>query len=417
MNRKVDIMLFGVLTFVMGGLSGAAVWAVLKIMHLGMVLLWETIPQALGLSDALGYTMAVCIVGGLIIGLWQRRHGILPDDMHQVMGRIKAEGGYPYDKLPVIAVSALLPLIFGGAIGPEAGLSGFIAGLCTLIGDRLKYKGDRVAAMAETGFAATLGVVFGAPLFGIAENLEPDDRSEQYRKKLLSKKERILLYCMGVAGGMLTLNGLGKLLGNTGSLPRFSREHAIGIGQWKWALLLMAVGIVGAILFLAADKAAAAVGEALKKHRIVSCVIAGAILGLAGYFVPQGMFSGEEQLAELIGGWAEYSAPALLLMALAKLLLVNVCIHLGWRGGSIFPMIFSGAALGYAVAALKIGGATLGLDGGFAVAMVIAAMCGYIMRKPVSVIAILLLCFPVTYLLPIAVTACVAAKVPRVPGL
>lgn len=67
------------------------------------------------------YNICVCLIGGLLIGLWQRKYGILPDDMEQVMGKVKATGGYPYNNLPVIAVAALLPLIFGGALGPEAG--------------------------------------------------------------------------------------------------------------------------------------------------------------------------------------------------------------------------------------------------------------------------------------------------------
>ena len=35
---------------------------------------------------------------------------------------------------------------------------------------------------------------FNAPLFGIAGNLEPDNRKEKYRTKLVSKKSRIILY-------------------------------------------------------------------------------------------------------------------------------------------------------------------------------------------------------------------------------
>lgn len=70
------------------------------------------------------------------------------------------------------------------------------------MGDRLKDKGDEVAALTETGIAATLGVIFNAPLFGIAGNLEPDNRKEKYRTKLVSKKSRIILYVMGVLGGM-----------------------------------------------------------------------------------------------------------------------------------------------------------------------------------------------------------------------
>ena len=53
-----------------------------------------------------------------------------------------------------------------------------------------------------------------------------------------------------------------------------------------------------------------------------------------------------------------------------------------------------------------------GADGAFAVAATAAALCGYIMRKPVTVIAVLLLCFPVTYIPPLAIGAFAASKIP-----
>jgi hypothetical protein len=43
---------------------------------------------------------------------------------------------------------------------------------------------------------------------------------------------------------------------------------------------------------------------------------------------------------------------------------------------------------------------------------VIAALYGYMMRKPAAAIAILMLCFPVTYILPIAASAIISSKIP-----
>lgn len=418
MKKAAGIFLFAVLSMLMGGAAGAVIWLVLKVMNLGIGMIWTRIPESLGLSGTLGYSLAVCTAGGILIGLGQRRFGVMPENLHQVMGRIKKDGGYPYDRLHIIALTALLPLIFGGAVGPEAGLSGFIAGICTLIGDRLKYKGERAAAMAEAGIAAAVGVIFGSPLFGIVGNLEPDDRREGYREKLVSKKSRILIYCAGVAGGMLAMKGLGAAFGSSGSLPRFAREHAVGFDQWKWSLLLMAAGILAGIAFQLFQKLTFVAGRRMQNRKILSAAAAGVLLGVIGHFVPESMFSGEHQMAELIEKWTEYSAWMLILAAAAKMLLVNVCINFGWRGGNIFPMIYSGVAVGYAFAlAVGMENASSALDGGFAVALTVSAMCGYIMRKPLMVTAVLLLCFPVTYIIPVAVAAFVASRVPEIPAL
>ena len=421
------------LTLLMGFMAGAAVWGVLKVMDLGIDALWTWLPAVLHCERSLIYFLIVCVSGGLIIGLVQRQAGPLPDTMEQVMGRIKREGGYPYDKLHVIAVCALLPLIFGGALGPEAGLTGLAAGLCCCIGDRLKYKGDQLVAAAETGFAATLGVIFHAPLFGLAYNLEPDpeDPSEKYRTKILSKRNRIIVYCFGIAGAMLAfwllgtaldmiLTSAGKGPGPEGGLPRFEIRHAIGISQWKWFLPLLIIGILCSLFYQTVKRltvilsrrlcggSARADSDAEKKswRPLISCVIPGVCMAVCGWAFPMTMFSGEHQLSELIEGWQAASPIELILTAILKLVLVSICISFGWRGGSIFPIIFSGACAGYAFALIA------GMDGAFAAAVVISSLYAYQMRKPVAVIMILLLCFPVTYIVPIGVSAFIAAHIP-----
>lgn len=107
----------------------------------------------------------------------------------------------------------------------------------------------------------------------------------------------------------------------------------------------------------------------------------------------------------------EYSTKILILTALAKMLLVNLCISLGWRGGSIFPLIFSGVAAGYAFAAIT------GIDPNFAVAALTAGLYGYVSRKPVMTVAVLLMCFPPVYIFPLAGAAVIASKVPIPPKM
>lgn len=406
MNKVMKISVFAVFSLIMGAVAGAIVWTVLRVMSIGIDFLWYYLPVMTGLRDNILYNMIVCIAGGIIIGLWQKKYGILPDDMHQVMGKIKACGAYPYDRLHIIAVAALLPLIFGGALGPEAGLSGLIAGLCCFIGDKLKYKGDEVAALAEAGFAATLGVIFNSPLFGIIDNLEPDSKEEKYREKLVSKKSRIFIYIMGVAGGMLAMKGLGILFGGSTGLPRFDAYHGYGLHQWKWVILLIAAGVIFGLFYIVTDKMTFVIADKIKEYRVTSCVIAGVFVAIIGYYLPLTMFSGEHEMGQMMTDWQNYPVNILILIAIGKLLLVNICINFGWRGGSIFPIIFAGLNVGYAMAAIT------GMDGSFAVAVTVAALYAYIMRKPVTVAAVLLLCFPITYILPILVAAFIASKIP-----
>ena len=413
-KKYISLCLF---TFLIGLAGGGIVWILLQIMQVGISLLWTALPKALGLSagaagltactpGTLLYNLSVCFIGAIFIALTQKHYGPLPETMEEVMFRVKKEGSYPFGNLHHIAIAALLPLIFGGALGPEAGLTGLIVGFCYWAGANLKYRNEEITALAEAGFAAMLGVIFGSPLFGISHNLEPDDKSEHYLEKLAGKRTRIVIYCCGALGGMLAFLFLGGLTGRSAGLPRFDAHHAVGIDQWKWLLPLIAIGVVFALFYLTVEKLTRIAAGKLSGHYFICSFIAAAAVAISGAFLPLSMFSGEHQLEELIAGWQQTSPAVMILTAIVKLALVSFCISFGWRGGSIFPIIFSGALLGYTFALI------VGMDGAFAVAMLVSAMYAYIMRKPVAVVMILLLCFPVTYIIPIAVSAIIASKIP-----
>ena len=133
MNNKTNFLLLGLFSLLLGALSGVVLWAVLQVMNGGIALLWEVVPSYLDLGDSIFYPLLVCMVGGVLIGFIQKRYGAIPETMHQVMATVKAEGGYAGKRVWVLIVALLLPIIFGGAIGPEAGLFGVIGPLSAAI--------------------------------------------------------------------------------------------------------------------------------------------------------------------------------------------------------------------------------------------------------------------------------------------
>lgn len=411
MKKLIRIGAFGVFSFLLGAFSGAIVWGVLKLMEFGIEFLWEWLPKTLESEGSLIYNLTVCIAGGVIIGLIQKKHGLLPDTFEQVMGRIKTEGKYPYDRLPILVVAALLPLIFGGTLGPEAGLTGVIAGLCYFVGDRLKYKKEQVAALMETGIAATLGVIFGTPLFGVVNNIEPDNKEEKYREKLISKKERIYVYIMGVTGSMMTYRLLVNVLGGGMGIPRFEKVHDKGLEQWIWIAPLILIGLIFGLIYLLFHKFTFLLSEYVKERPVISCMIAGVAVAVSGYLFPMSMFSGEHDAIVLMGEWEQLGIATLVIAAVVKLFMVSFCINFGWRGGHIFPIIFAGVTVGYACALIT------GMDGTYAVALMCGSIYAYIMRKPVTVIAILLIFFPITYAVPLIISVFISAKIPHPKAL
>lgn len=150
-------------------------------------------------------------------------------------------------------------------------------------------------------------------------------------------------------------------------------------------MALIVIGMLLAVLYAVFNGFSEKLAARLQNHAVLAAVLAGALLGLVGFFVPETMFSGETGLHALLGDWRSYTAGALLLIAVLKGLLSALCINLGWRGGNIFPIIYMGAAAGYACAqAVNLLGGDAALDGGFAVALVLAAMYGFLSQKPVT---------------------------------
>ena len=94
--------------------------------------------------------------------------------------------------------------------------------------------------------------------------------------------------------------------------------------------------------------------------------------------------------------------------ALVWILLTNLCIQFGLKGGHFFPVIFAGVCMGYGVAML-----TCGPNGGhvvFGAAIVTASLLGGIMKKPLAVTMLLFLCFPVKMFIWIFIAAVVGSK-------
>ena len=91
-------------TVILGSIVGAIIWAFLRIMNLGIEFIWDFIPSKI---DFPLYTILVCAVGGLLIGLWKKKFGDYPEELGTVLGKVKKTGRYPLKQKPTRAVSSV----------------------------------------------------------------------------------------------------------------------------------------------------------------------------------------------------------------------------------------------------------------------------------------------------------------------
>ena len=400
MGKAKNNVLFMLYTVILGAIVGLIIWGFLRIMNYGIEFLWEYLPSQLNFPL---YTVCVCTAGGLIVGVWKRKSGDYPEELTMVIAKVKKTGRYPYNNVFSTIVSALIPLLTGASIGPEAGLTGVIAGLCTWVGDKLKGFRREVQELTAIGMSATLGTIFRSPMFGFMEPLESDDETT------LPKASKIVLYFAAILssfGVFILMNSLfGIQMGmegiEGGSIPAESCLYAVP---------LVLVGIAAGYIYFAFRKLTGMIEHRLKKFVVLRAVCGGLILGISGTFLPLTMFSGEHQIPAVMADMEKIGAVMLLVTAIAKLLLTNICIDTGLKGGHFFPVIFCGISIGCAMSLL------LGVNVLFSTAAVTAALVGHTLKKPMATVLLLMILFP-PRLIPIMLFASAAAKFIPTPAV
>ena len=126
-SKPINRVLFLLCVIATGSIAGAFVWAFFFLMDKGITFFWATLPTLIGqaadthlpgLAEGpfgfLPYPILVCVGGGLLIGLFDKKTGARPEELTTVMGKVKKDGRYNYVGIGKLSLAALLPMLFGG---------------------------------------------------------------------------------------------------------------------------------------------------------------------------------------------------------------------------------------------------------------------------------------------------------------
>ena len=390
------------LTLCLGAVTGLVVWLFLLAISAGTGFVWEVLPRLTGFE---WITVPACALGGLVVGLLHRRSGDYPEDLATVMSKVRREKHYDYHPMPVILLCALLPLIFGASVGPEAGLTGVITALCYWVGDNVTYAGRNAALYSELGEAVTLGHIFHTPLFGIlAVEEEPGTDGESVP---LPRIWKLALYSLSTAASFGVISLLNHVFHRSAEgFPGFA-SVTIQPADYAAVLLYLPVGVALCVVFWGAEKGAKRVAGRIPP--VLRETLCGVTIGLVGLVVPSALFSGETEMALLIEGNNEHTAWQFMGMCLLKLVMTAFCLSFGMKGGHFFPLIFGCTCMGFGLSGFLFPGA--GEHVAFAAGIVTASALGAQMKKPLAVSALLLLCFPARMLFWIFLAAALGGQI------
>ena len=402
--RSRSYLILLVLAAVIGVPISAAAFGFLALVSKLQGWIFTSLPHGLGFhQEPLWWPLGPLFLSGLLTALAIR---YLPGTGgHWPADGFKAGKGPPTPaELPGIVLAALATLSLGAVLGPEAPLIALGGGLgvCAVRLAKRDAPARTTAVVASAGSFAAISTLLGSPLTGAFLLMEASGLGG-------GMLEIVLLPGLVAAGiGALIFTGLGSWTGlgtfslAIGHLPSFKEPDAAEFG---WALV---IGVLAALLGWGIRWLALFLRPHVSRRAVLLTPLAGlAVAGLAiAYAAGTGksssdvLFSGQNELGPVVTNAANYTAAALLLLVACKALAYSVSMS-GFRGGPVFPSLFTGAAGGMLMSHLP------GLPLVAGVAMGIGAMCAVMLQLPLTsvLLATLLLGSDGLAVMPLAIVA------------
>lgn len=307
--------------------------------------LWETLPDALSVGRYSSLWMIVMLTAiGLVTGLAIRavpgRAG--PDPATTGLVDAPLAPGV----VPGLLVVTVLALAGGVSLGPENPITAANIALAYWAGRR--FAPDAPAALwVALAAAGTIGALFGTPVAAaliLSETLAS-------RPGPGALWDRLFGPLAAGSAGALTMTLLAHPSFDL-SMPDYTHTH------WGDLLSAIVIACAGAVLGLAAVYAFPYAHRTFRalRHPVLALTLGGLLLGLlgalGGYLT---LFKGLDEVKELTADPDGWSAGRFALMAVVKAAALLIAATCGFRGGRIFPAVFSGVALGLCAHALVDG--------------------------------------------------------------
>jgi H+/Cl- antiporter ClcA len=330
------------LVALIGVVSAVVTFVFIVLVHQGTGLIWEQTAQRVGINSRL-FTLLICTFGGLLVGLLVKLFGDHSGIFAEVMREFGKTGRFDYRNAPGIVITALVSLVSGGSLGPEAPLADACGGIGTLAADRLKLDERETRTMGYSGVSGMLAAFITNPFGGALLGLESAQGGSAGMHGYFWVLFPSLLASAVSTVVFVLLSGV--FFETLYQFPDYTPKLA----HMFYAVPLGMIGGVVGILFMLTLKRLQQLFEPMKRHVVLRGLIGGLGMGIIGALLPLTLFSGESETADLIAHAAEIGVVMLIVLGLVKLFATTLLLATGWKGGYIFPIMFSGVALGLAL--------------------------------------------------------------------
>lgn len=344
-----------------GGIAAVTYWAMILLQGA----IWGALPETRWVI------LPVMMAGGVAIGLTRLKAA--GPDLEAQIAQARDPQAIHRREAVWVALGAIFAVAFGGAIGPEAGILAVTAQLSSIVSIRIARSAATRRTLTEAGISGALAGFYGSPAGGPV-HAEPRDTVP-----------KPVLFVAGLAGFAAFVVVAETLMQGAIAmmrLPRFTVETTV-VDTVTACFAAAAGAAVGAIFLFCRTRFATWLSTSVAS-RFWQPVVGGAAAGLVCTLAPILLFSGHNEIEEMLRLGAEHGPGLLVLLGIGKALVCALCVGSHWQGGVIFPMCFAGGAAGAAVLFLLPGldpvlGVAAGMSAAAAVGMTRPLVAGAIM--------------------------------------
>jgi H+/Cl- antiporter ClcA len=305
--------------------------------------LWDDLPDALGYSDAPWFlVLGIPVAGAAVVAV--ARRWLPGDGGHEPLGGLSM-APTALAAAPGVALAAIGTLSFGAVLGPEAPLIalGSVVGVAASALLRLGEREHAVLGLA--GSSSAISALFGGPLPAGVLLVEAG----------LAKGSALIPILIpglvSAACGYMIFIGIGDWGGldaTSLTVPGLPAYDGAEVGDLLVAVLVgVGAGLMVVVIHREGRRVAGLRDRGLGMAALllagglaVGCL--GVVADALGADTPEVFFSGQSGVPDII---AEGSAGVVIVVLLAKAAAYGICLGCGFRGGPVFPAIFTGVAL------------------------------------------------------------------------
>lgn len=408
--RSKDYIRLLVIALVFGVPVSLFAYLFLYVVNQMQVFVYATVPSHFASQDLrLWWPLVPLVLAGLIVGFVIK---FLPGKGGEVPIEGLKTGGGPVQPsaLTGITLAAVASIGLGAVIGPEAPLIALGGGLAYWWIKLVKknIEAQAAAIVSASGSFAAVSTLLGSPLTGSFLMMEVTGLGGMMLDLVLLPG----LLAAGVGNlifiGLDSLTGLGTFALSVPNIPSFGAPTGI---EFAWAIV---IGLIAPVFAWLIHRLAELFRPRLERHVVAGTAIGGLVIGLlavlfthltkeSGAYI---LFSGQNQLGQLVASGADLSVGTLLLILLLKGAGYSVSL-IAFRGGPTFPALFLGAAGGIALSHFA------GLPFIAGVAMGLGAMSASVLKLPLTSVLLATLIFAADgiTLMPLVIVAVVVAYV------